>query len=169
ADEVITGFGRSGAWLASERFALDPDMITTAKGLSSGYAPIGAVIAGARVAEPFWRPGSAEVFRHGYTYSGHPAACAVAAANLDIIEREHLIERVRALEPAVERAMKPLADHALVAEVRAGVGLLAAVEVREDARTERPDIVATLVREVRSRGVLTRALQGRSLQFSPPF
>src|SRR5262249_59365595 len=87
-EEVITGFGRTGAWLASERFALDPDMITTAKGLSSGYAPIGAVIASARVAEPFWRPGSAEVFRHGYTYSGHPAACAVAAANLDLIERE---------------------------------------------------------------------------------
>src|SRR6185437_7725443 len=77
ADEVITGFGRTGAWLASERFGLDPDMITTAKGLSSGYAPIGAVIASARVAEPFWRPGSTEVFRHGYTYSAHPTACAV--------------------------------------------------------------------------------------------
>src|SRR5581483_2928257 len=88
ADEVITGFGRTGAWLASERFQLDPDMITTAKGLSSGYAPIGAVIAGARVAEPFWRPGSREVFRHGYTYSGHPTSCAVANANLDLIERE---------------------------------------------------------------------------------
>ena len=81
ADEVITGFGRTGAWLASERFALEPDMITTAKGLSSGYAPIGAVITSARVAEPFWRPGSAEVFRHGYTYSAHPTACAVASAS----------------------------------------------------------------------------------------
>ena len=76
ADEVITGFGRTGAWLASERFALDPDMITTAKGLSSGYAPIGAVIVSTKVAEPFWRPGSAEMFRHGYTYSAHPASCA---------------------------------------------------------------------------------------------
>jgi adenosylmethionine-8-amino-7-oxononanoate aminotransferase len=144
-------------------------MITTAKGITSGYMPLGAVIVGERVAEPFFRDGTAEVFRHGYTYSGHPAACAVALANLDIIEREHLIERVRALEPTVELAMKPLADHALVSEVRAGVGLLAAVEITEEARRERPDLVPTLVKEVRARGVLTRALQGRSLQFSPPF
>src|ERR1700749_3214100 len=97
ADEVITGFGRAGRWLASERFGLDPDLITTAKGLSSGYAPIGAGIAAERVgepgrgSEPFWRPGSAEVFRHGYTYSAHPTACAVAVANLDLIEREQLV------------------------------------------------------------------------------
>ena len=72
ADEVITGFGRVGSWFASDRFSLDPDMITSAKGLSSGYAPIGAVIVGERVAEPFWRPGSDQIFRHGYTYSGPP-------------------------------------------------------------------------------------------------
>jgi putrescine aminotransferase len=77
ADEVITGFGRLGAWLGSGRFGLEPDLITTAKGLTSGYAPLGAVIASQRVSEPFWRPGSAEIFRHGYTYSAHPTACAV--------------------------------------------------------------------------------------------
>jgi adenosylmethionine-8-amino-7-oxononanoate aminotransferase len=93
----------------------------------------------------------------------------VGLANLDIIEREGLIERVRALEPAVGRAMKPLADHPLVAEVRAGIGLLAAVEVTQEALAERPDLMPTIVREIRARGVLTRALQGRSLQFSPPF
>jgi adenosylmethionine-8-amino-7-oxononanoate aminotransferase len=169
ADEVITGFGRTGAWLASERFALDPDMITTAKGLSSGYAPIGAVIAGARVAEPFWRPGSAEVFRHGYTYSGHPAACAVAAANLDLIEREQLVARVATLEPALARILAPLAGHDLVAEVRAGTGLLAAVEIAEDARTADPGLGPRLVGEIRERGVITRLLRGAALQISPPF
>jgi adenosylmethionine-8-amino-7-oxononanoate aminotransferase len=169
ADEVITGFGRTGAWLASERFALDPDMITTAKGLSSGYAPIGAVIAGARVAEPFWRPGSAEVFRHGYTYSGHPAACAVAAANLDLIEREQLVARVARLAPVLARALAPLAGHDLVAEVRAGTGLLAAVEIAEDARTADSGLGPRLVAEIRERGVITRLLRGAALQISPPF
>ena len=169
ADEVITGFGRTGAWLASERFTLDPDMITTAKGLSSGYAPIGAVIASTRVAEPFWRPGSAEVFRHGYTYSGHPAACAVAAANLDLIERERLVARVAGLEPVLARALAPLAGHDLVAEVRAGTGLLAAVEIAEDARTADPGLGPRLVAEIRERGVITRLLRGVALQISPPF
>ena len=169
ADEVITGFGRTGAWLASERFALDPDMITTAKGLSSGYAPIGAVIASARVAEPFWRPGSAEVFRHGYTYSAHPTACAVASANLDLIEREQLVARVARLEPVLARALAPLAGHDLVGEVRAGTGLLAAVEIAEAARTTDPGIGPRLVAEIRERGVITRLLRGVALQVSPPF
>jgi putrescine aminotransferase len=169
ADEVITGFGRTGAWLASERFGLDPDLITTAKGLSSGYAPIGAVIASARVAEPFWRPGSAEMFRHGYTYSAHPTACAVAAANLDLIEREHLVERVAGLEPVLARALAPLAGHGLVAEVRAGTGLLAAVEIAGAARAADPGLGARLVAEIRERGVITRLLRGVALQVSPPF
>jgi len=168
ADEVITGFGRAGAWLASERFGLDPDLITTAKGLSSGYAPVGAVIASARVAEPFWRPGSTEVFRHGYTYSAHPTACAVAAANLDLIEREQLVARVARLEPVLARAVAPLAGHELVGEVRAGTGLLAAVEIAEGARAD-PGIGARLVTEIRERGVITRLLRGAALQISPPF
>jgi putrescine aminotransferase len=169
ADEVITGFGRLGEWFGSARFGLDPDIVTVAKGLTSGYVPMGAVLVGRRVAEPFWTEGSGQVFRHGYTYSGHPTAAAVALANLDIIRREGLLERVRALEGFVERTMKPLADHPLVGEVRAGLGLLAAVEVSEEARTERPTLIPSLVREARDRGVITRGLQGRALQFSPPF
>jgi putrescine---pyruvate transaminase len=169
ADEVITGFGRTGAWLASERFALDPDMITTAKGLSSGYAPIGAVIVSAPVAEPFWRPGSQEIFRHGYTYSGHPTSCAIALANLDLIEREQLVARVADLEPVLASTLAPLAAHELVAEVRAGTGLLAAVEIAEDARTADPGLGARLVAEIRDRGVITRLLRGVALQISPPF
>jgi adenosylmethionine-8-amino-7-oxononanoate aminotransferase len=169
ADEVITGFGRVGTWFASERFALDPDMIIAAKGLSSGYAPIGAVIAGARVAEPFWRSGSSQVFRHGYTYSAHPTACAVALANLDLIEREHLVGRVAELEPVLARSLAPLAGHELVEEVRAGTGLLAAVEIAEAARTDDPGLGPRLVAGLRERGVITRLLRGMALQISPPF
>jgi len=169
ADEVITGYGRTGEWFASGRFGLDPDLITTAKGLSSGYLPIGAVIASARVAEPFWRAGSTEVFRHGYTYSGHPAAAAVALANLRLIEREQLIERVRALEPVLARAMAPLAAHPAVSDVRSGTGLLAAVEIAEDLRASDPTVGQRLVLAVRKRGVITRLLRGVALQVSPPF
>ena len=169
ADEVITGFGRVGTWFASGRFGLGPDMITAAKGLSSGYAPIGAVIISPRVAEPFWRRGSSEVFRHGYTYSAHPAACAVALANLALIEREGLVGRVAGLEPVLAAALAPLAGHDLVAEVRAGTGLLAAVEIAEDARAADPGIGPRLVAAIRERGVITRLLRGVALQVSPPF
>jgi putrescine---pyruvate transaminase len=169
ADEVITGFGRVGTWLGSQRFGLEPDMITTAKGLTSGYLPLGAVIVGSRVAEPFWRPGSAEVFRHGYTYSAHPTACAVGLANLDLIEREQLLGRVTELEPVLADRLRPLADHELVGEVRAGTGLLAAVEIAQDARARDPGIGTRLVAEVRERGVITRLVGGSALQVSPPF
>jgi putrescine aminotransferase len=169
ADEVITGYGRVGTWFASERFDLDPDLITSAKGLSSGYLPIGAVIAGPKVTEPFWRPGSAEVFRHGYTYSGHPAAAAVALANLDLIEREQLVERVAALEPVLASTVAPLAGHPAVSAVRSGTGLLAAVEIAEDYRSADPSVGQRLVKAVRERGVITRLLRGIALQISPPF
>lgn len=169
ADEVITGFGRVGDWFASTRFDLEPDMITTAKGLSSGYLPIGAVVVSGRVAEPFWRAGTTEVFRHGYTYSGHPAACAVALANLDLIEREHLVARVAGLESVLARAMAPLAELPLAGAVRAGTGLLAAVEIAEDARTADPTLGQRLVLAIRDRGVITRLLRGIALQVSPPF
>ena len=169
ADEVITGFGRLGAWFGSGRFALDPDMITTAKGLTSGYLPLGALIVSGRVAEPFWRPGSTEVFRHGYTYSAHPTACAVGLANLDLIERERLVERVAELEPVLADTLKPLAGHELVSEVRAGTGLLAAVEIAPQARAEDPGLGPRLVTGIRERGVITRLLRGVALQISPPF
>ena len=169
ADEVITGYGRVGQWFASGRFDLDPDLITTAKGLSSGYLPIGAVIVGKKVAQPFWRPGSTEVFRHGYTYSGHPAAAAVALANLNLIEREQLVQRVAALEPVLATALAPLHNRDLVSVVRSGTGLLAAVEIDEDARAADASIGQRLVRAIRERGVITRLLRGVALQVSPPF
>jgi putrescine---pyruvate transaminase len=161
ADEVITGFGRLGEWFGSGRFGIRPDLVTAAKGITSGYVPLGAVIASARVAEPFWQEGGAELLRHGYTYSGHATACAVALANLDVIESERLVERVRELESVLEAALRPLERHDLVREVRT-VGLLAAVEVEGEAA----DGVAA---EALERGVLTRALRGVALQISPPF
>jgi len=169
ADEVITGFGRVGTWFGSERFGLSPDMMTVAKGLTSGYAPLGAVLAGPRVAEPFWRPGSAEVFRHGYTYQAHPTACAVALANLDVLEREQLLPRVRELESVLAARLGPLAGHELVGEVRTGTGLLTAVELAAEARAADPGLGARLVARIRERGVITRLLRGVALQVSPPF
>jgi putrescine---pyruvate transaminase len=168
SDEVITGYGRTGEWFASGRFGLDPDIITSAKGLSSGYAPIGAVIVGPRVAGPFWQ-GDGEWFRHGYTYSGHTTACAVALANLDLIEREGLVGRVAELEPVLARTLAPLAGHPLVGEVRAGTGLLAGVEIAAAARAADPGLAARLVTDIRDRGVITRLVGGTSLQVSPPF
>ena len=169
ADEVITGFGRTGAWFGSQRYGIEPDMMTVAKGLTSGYLPLGAVVVSPRVAEPFWREGSAEIFRHGYTYSGHPAACAVALVNLDIVEQEQLISRVRELEPAVAAAFGPLAAHELVSEVRTGAGLLAAIELSAAAREADPGLGARVVTAARERGVITRLLRGLALQISPPF
>jgi adenosylmethionine-8-amino-7-oxononanoate aminotransferase len=163
ADEVVTGFGRCGRWFASERFGLDPDLLTCAKGITSGYLPLGALVVAPHVAEPFFRGGV--MWRHGYTYSGHAAACAAALANLDIVEREGLVERAAQLERELADALAPLADHPLVREVRAGVGLLAAVAlVAED-----PSLPARTMRELRRLGVLTRLLADGGLQISPPF
>jgi len=169
ADEVITGFGRTGAWFGSQRFGIEPDMMTVAKGLTSGYLPLGAVLTSPRVAEPFWRSGSTEMFRHGYTYSGHPTACAAGLANLDIIEREQLVARVRELEPALAAALAPLAEHELVSEVRTGAGLLAGIELTQSAREADPALAGRIVTAARERGVITRLLRGVALQVSPPF
>ena len=126
-DEVITGFGRTGHWFASEKMGLSPDMMTMAKGLTSGYMPMSAVMVGDRVAARLIADGGE--FYHGFTYSGHPVAAAVALANLDLIERENMIETVRDdTGPYFASALASLADHRLVGEVRT-FGLLAAIEL----------------------------------------
>ena len=140
ADEVICGFGRLGTWFGCHRFGITPDMVTCAKGITSGYLPLGAVIASPRLQEPFWTTPGAALFRHGYTYSGHPSVCAAGLANLDVLEREGLLERVSRLEQVLDAAMQPLAELPLVSEVRSGVGLLAAVEIAPDARAAEPGI-----------------------------
>jgi adenosylmethionine-8-amino-7-oxononanoate aminotransferase len=160
SDEVITGFGRVGDWFASTRFGLDPDLVLCAKGLTSGYVPMGAVLAAPRMWEPFYAEG-AGVWRHGYTYGGHVGAAAAGLANLDVMERERLPARARSLESALEAALAPLSEHPLVSQVRAGTGLLAAVQLDDPAR------LPALVSAVRRHGVLSRGLVGGALQISP--
>jgi putrescine aminotransferase len=167
ADEVITGFGRCGDWFASSRFGLEPDIVTCAKGITSGYLPMGAVLASPEVAEPFWADG-AGVWRHGYTYSGHAAVAAAALANLDIIEHEDLCARALELEDSLFDALKPTAGHDLVQEVRGGVGVLAAVQLAADAVEADPGLASTLGAACRAAGVLVRPLVGGAVAVSPP-
>jgi putrescine aminotransferase len=166
-DEVVTGFGRLGTRFGCMRFGIEPDLVCAAKGISSGYAPLGAVLSGARVRDALWDPAVGAV-RHGYTYSGHPTACAVALANLDILEREDLYERVRGLEPVLGERLAPVARHPLVEEVRT-IGLLAGVELSAAARSATPDLTERVTRRAREHGVLVRNLVGHTLQISPPF
>jgi len=132
ADEVICGFGRTGNWFGSETFGIEPDLMTLAKGLSSGYLPISAVMVGDRVARTLIDEGGE--FFHGFTYSGHPVACAVALENLRIIQDEGLVERVRDdIGPYFQAKLHELSDHPLVGEVR-GVGLIAGIELVRDKK-----------------------------------
>lgn len=127
ADEVICGFGRLGTWFGSDHYDLQPDLLPIAKGLSSGYLPIGGVMVGDRVADLFIAEG--EEFAHGFTYSGHPAACAVAIANIGIMLDENIVENVRDnTGPYLEQRWNELAQHPLVGETR-GVGFLRALEL----------------------------------------
>ena len=167
ADEVITGFGRLGRWFGCERYGFTPDLLVFAKGITSGYMPLGGVIVGPRVQEPFWG-GEGMWFRHGYTYSGHAAACAAGLANLDILERERLVERVAELEPLLAEQIHSLRDHPLVGDTRA-VGLTAAVELDADALERDPALLDRVVGLGREHGVLTRSLRGCAIHVSPPF
>lgn len=169
ADEVVTGFGRTGQMWGSGRYAIPADMVIFAKGVTSGYLPLGGLLVGPRVADPFWTtPTPDAVFRHGYTYSGHATACAAAMANLDILERERLVERVKALEPSFDREVRRLASAPMVSEVRT-VGLTAAVELSADARAADPGVVEKVVAKAWDHGVATRSLRGVALHLSPAF
>jgi adenosylmethionine-8-amino-7-oxononanoate aminotransferase len=166
ADAVICGFGRLGNWFGIERFGVRPDLVVFAKGVTSGYQPLGGVVVSGRVAEPFWdRPG--QVFKHGQTYSGHPVACAAALATIEVLERDGLLERARQTEETLAQALKGLADHPLVDHVRAGTGVLGALELDARQLAARPDLPAVLFAAIRERGVLVRPM-GSSLGFSPP-
>jgi putrescine aminotransferase len=135
ADEVICGFGRTGRWFGSERFHIAPDIMTVAKGLSSGYLPIAAVLLGPRVGDALATAG--EELAHGFTYSGHPVAAAVALENLRIINAEGLHERAGGpIGDHFAKALAGLADHPLVGEARS-CGLLGALELVEDQSARR--------------------------------
>jgi adenosylmethionine-8-amino-7-oxononanoate aminotransferase len=169
ADEVITGFGRTGRRWGTERYGITPDLITFAKGVSSGYVPLGGVLVGERVRAPFWDddvPGA--VFRHGYTYSGHAGAAAAAMANLDILDSERLIDRVADLEPVLDREVRRLESAPGVGEVRT-VGLTAAVAFRPDLLSTDAGLPERVVAAALRHGVATRVLRGHALQISPPF
>src|SRR5437773_812550 len=169
ADEVITGFGRTGWLWGAQRYGIEPDLITFAKGVTSGYMPLGGVLVGERVRAPFWDddvPGA--VFRHGYTYSGHAGAAAAAMANLDIIERDGLVARVASLEPALDRAVRRLEEATGVGEVRT-VGLTAAVAFKPSLLAADPGLPERVVSAALRHGVASRVLRGNALHISPPF
>ena len=135
ADEVITGFGRLGTWFASEHYGIRPNLITFAKAATSGYIPLSGVIVDDTIADALMAHD--DDFNHGYTFSGHPVACAVALKNLEIIEQERLVPRVKEFgAPALATLLAKFKDHPLVGEVRS-VGLLGAIELVADKRARR--------------------------------
>jgi putrescine aminotransferase len=167
-DSVICAFGRLGTWFGIERWEdVRPDMITFAKGVTSGYLPLGGVVVSDTVAGPFFESASGPMLRHGATYAGHPSCCAAALAVLDVYEREALIERGRELERPLADALAPLAGHPAVSEIRAGLGLLAAVQLSPDALEADAGAVARVAQGAREAGVLIRPLMG-AVAVSPP-
>lgn len=170
ADEVICGFGRLGHWFGHQHFGFRPDILTLAKGITSGYQPLGAVMVGDRVAEVLIEKGGE--FHHGYTYSGHPVACAVAIRNIRILQEEGIVERVRSdTGPYLQRRWRELAEHPLVGEAR-GVGFIAALELVADKKTRRffpkRGDVGTLCRDhCFANGLVMRAVRD-SMIISPP-
>lgn len=170
ADEVITGFGRTGNWFGSETFGIEPDLITMAKGLSSGYQPISAIGLGARLGEALTKAN--EELGHGYTYSGHPVACAVALKNLEIMERLDIVgEDGRARAAYFQERLATLGDHPLVGQAR-GIGYLGALElVKNKATRERyPSEIGagTVCRDFCfNNGLIMRAV-GDTMILSPP-
>jgi 4-aminobutyrate--pyruvate transaminase len=170
---VICGFGRTGNAWGSQTFGLEPDILTCAKGLSSGYMPISAVM----ISEPIWQAMVAQsdkigMFGHGFTYSGHPVAAAVALETLKIYDEMDIVSHVRAVAPVLQDGLRRLAEHPLVGDVR-GIGLIAAVEIVKDKRTKIPFDPATMVaaevaKRAEANGLIVRVLTGDVIAFSPP-
>jgi adenosylmethionine-8-amino-7-oxononanoate aminotransferase len=138
ADEVICGYCRVGDWFASSRFGLDPDVVTFAKGITSGYVPLGGVIVGRTVQEPFWQTGAAGVWRHGYTYSGHATATAAAHANLDSMEREGLAAWALELETELTGGVAPLVELRAGQRARSGSARLRCRSTRRCSSADDP-------------------------------
>jgi L-2,4-diaminobutyrate transaminase len=173
ADEVICGFGRLGRWWGSDHYGLEPDLVSTAKGLTSGYVPMSACL----ISERVWtvlREGSSQYgpFAHGYTYSGHPVAAAAALANLDVIEGEGLVENAARVGAHLQaRLREAFGEHPLVGELR-GVGLIAGIELVEDKESKRPfDLSRGVARRLHEllmeEGLICRPVFN-TLAFSPP-
>lgn len=173
-DEVITGFGRTGTWFGCDHEQISPDLITFAKGVSSGYVPLGGVIVSDALWDELRDPaGSPGFLMHGFTHSGHPVACAVGLACIEAIEREGLLARVDEASRALATMVAPLRDHPEVGEVRQ-FGLMVGIELVADKETrERWPIDVGRGRqaamEARERGLLTRGLLDDILCLTPPF
>ena len=170
ADEVITGFGRTGKMFACEHYGVTPDIITVAKGLSSGYQPLAAAVAADKVVDAF-RGGDSEVFGHGITFGGHPVACAAGVANLEIFERENLVENSANMGKYLLAQLQSLADeHPVVGDVR-GLGLLCGIELVRDRNTKERfpkevKIGPRLVKRLDELGLITRAVD--TVYLAPP-
>lgn len=172
SDEVVTGFGRLGEWFVSESvFGIQPDILTTAKGLTSGYVPLGAMIFSDEIFEVVSESGHGRCFTVGYTYSGHPVSCAAALKNIEIIERENLLQHVREVGPYFMERLAALRDLPMVGDVR-GSHLMACVEFVADAAERRPYpdrlAVGKLVsNEAEARGLIVRPIENLNVM-SPP-
>jgi adenosylmethionine-8-amino-7-oxononanoate aminotransferase len=175
ADEVITGFGRVGAWFGSERYDIRPDLMTIAKGLSSSYAAIGAVVASDRVMEPFMK--DTNMYAHGITFGGHPVSSAVALKNIEIMKRERIVEHVAETQDTFRQTLEQLLDLPIVGDVR-GTGFFYAVELVKDKDTRESfnhEECETLLRGFLSPALFERGLICRAddrgdpvIQISPP-
>ena len=163
-DEVITGFGRLGTMFAAERYSLEPDLVTFAKGITSGYAPLGGVLVSPRIWEPFYIDSpDTPVFRHGATYAGHATAAAVALRHLQILERDQLIPRVKELETVLQTEFDKLARRqAAVTDVRVA-GLLGGITLADHLKAEQ------VCDDLIDLGYIARPLRGNTIQVSPPF
>ncbi|MDG2117195.1 MAG: aminotransferase [Porticoccaceae bacterium] len=172
SDEVVTAFGRLGHWFASkEVFDFQPDIICSAKGLTSGYQPLGATIYSSAIHKVISEPGHGRCFAHGFTYSGHPVACAAALKNIEIMAREKLLTHVQDIAPYFQAQLKTLIDLPIVGDVR-GVGLMACVEfVKNKASKQRfdeeLDIGKWISNQADSRGLIVRPIVNLNVM-SPP-
>ncbi len=169
ADEVICGFGRTARWFGSETFEIDADLMAIAKGLSSGYLPIGGVVVSDRVVEGLEEGGD---FNHGYTYSGHPACAAAALANIELMQRERIVENAaEKIAPYFQQKLSELNDHPLVGQIR-GVGMLGAIQLCPEKPSNKPfaksGTVASVCRDhAMNNGLVMRAVDDAMI-LSPP-
>lgn len=168
SDEVITGFGRLGSWFGSTLWDLDPDLLTTAKGITSGYIPLGATLVSSEIAETLIKGG---YIAHGNTYAGHPVACAAALANLDIIEKENLIDRTKNVTgPYFQKKLQDLASHRAVGEAR-GYGLIGALELLpkggKSMRLPQSPLGPLAMKLAREEGIIVRGIRD-ILAMAPP-
>lgn len=162
ADEVITGFGRTGRWFALGHWGVQPDVVSFAKGVTSAYLPLGGVMVSREIHQAILDAAPADRFMHAATYSGHPVCCAVALRNLDIFEREGLVERAAVMGARLQAGLQTLRDLPKVGDIR-GFGLLGGVELVDDKATKAPavGIGGRVVAEARKRGLITRVRGGQ--------